>query len=69
MFSDSIDSRINKYKVNFDNYLSERKNTQPPVPSIRRPEANPVHQTHPPPIANPMTPHTVTTPGVPSKPT
>jgi hypothetical protein len=41
MFSDSIDSKINKIKVNFDSYLNDKKkdgNSQPPVPSIRRPD-------------------------------
>lgn len=41
MFSDSIDSKINKIKLNFDSYLNEKKKDnapQPPVPSVRRPE-------------------------------
>ena len=41
MFSDSIDSKINKIKVNFDNYLNDKKkepSPQPPLPSVRRPE-------------------------------
>lgn len=41
MFSDSIDNKVNKIKLNFDNYLNDKRkdNTaQPPVPSIRRPD-------------------------------
>jgi hypothetical protein len=44
MFSNSIDSKINKIKLNFDSYLNEKKKdnpSQPPVPSIRRPEQLP----------------------------
>lgn len=44
MFSDCVDSKINKIKPNFDNYLNDKKKesvAQPPVPSIRRPDQLP----------------------------
>lgn len=44
MFSDSIDSKVNKIKLNFDNYLNDKRKdnaAQPPVPSIRRPDQLP----------------------------
>ena len=53
MFLDSIDNKINKIKANFDNYLSDKRSSQPPVPSERRPVVNMSHSSHPPP--NPAT--------------
>lgn len=44
MFADSIENRINKIKLNFDNYLNDKRkdtSSQPPVPSIRRPDQLP----------------------------
>lgn len=46
MFSDSIDNKINKIKLNFDNYLNDKRKdnaAQPPVPSIRRPDQLPTN--------------------------
>jgi hypothetical protein len=48
MFSDSIDNKINKIKVNFDNYLNDRRTSQPPVPSIRRSDMPSTQNMHPP---------------------
>jgi len=44
MFSNSIDSKANKIKLNVDSYLNERKketNSQQPIPSVRRPDQMP----------------------------
>lgn len=41
MFSNSIDSKVNKIKLNVDSYLNDRKkegSVSQPVPSVRRPE-------------------------------
>jgi len=41
MFSNSIDSKVNKIKLNVDSYLNDRKKdgaVSQPVPSVRRPE-------------------------------
>lgn len=65
MFSDSIDNKINKIKANFDNYLSDKRSSQPPIPSVRRAEAATSHQ---PPIINSVTPHAPQMPNAPPKP-
>lgn len=41
MFSNSIDSKVSKIKLNVDSYLNDRKKegaVSQPVPSVRRPE-------------------------------
>lgn len=41
MFANSIDSKVNKIKLNVDSYLNDRKKegaVSQPVPSVRRPE-------------------------------
>lgn len=44
MFTNSIDSKVNKIKLNVDSYLNDRKKegaVSQPVPSVRRPEQPP----------------------------
>jgi hypothetical protein len=44
MFANSIDSKVNKIKLNVDSYLNDRKKegaVSQPVPSVRRPEQAP----------------------------
>lgn len=44
MFANSIDSKVNKIKLNVDSYLNDRKKegaVSQPVPSVRRPEQPP----------------------------
>jgi hypothetical protein len=65
MFSNSIDSKANKIKLNVDNYLNEKKketNSQQPIPSVRRPEQQqppqPLPQsTAPQPVLAPVAPN------------